>query len=186
MNHQLWTTTLRFIYEKAVSLYRSGERNESAYFSAGEKDFLASIGLKAIHVYDYVEDFVTAGEPDWETYLLIVAVRRDYFFFEQEHATNLQEIRADELPARRATLGGIPWLPRIIKKARCFLEGALCHDIMYCCGGDRHFLRERAIHPADFLRVVRDAKDDDQKILAFVQGTQKRTLEQLTEAPSGG
>jgi hypothetical protein len=169
MKVDVWTTSLRAIHEKAVSLYRGGERNDAAFFSVSENGFLASIGLKPINVYDYAEDLVSSGEPDWETYLLIVAVRRDYFLFEQKRVANIQEIRPDQLPARRATLGGIPWLPRIIAKARCFLQGALCHDIMFYCGGDRHFLGERKIHPADFLRVVWAANNDDRKILAFVE-----------------
>ena len=168
MKSDVWTTGLRAIYDKAVRLYRGGQRDDVTYFSPEETFFLASIGLKPINVYDYVEDFVSSGEPDWDTYLLIVAVRRDYFIFEQKGVASCEEIRANQLPARRAALRGIPWLPRIIKKARCFLEGALCHDIMYCCGGDRHFLRKHELHPADFLRVVWASKGDDQKVLDFI------------------
>jgi uncharacterized protein DUF5069 len=168
MEPNTWTKNLRAVYDKALSLYRDGNRNDATYFTDDEKSFLTSIGLRPIHVYDYAEDFVTCGEPDWETFLLIAAARRDYFLFEQKRLANPVEIRADQLPSRRATLDGIPWLPRIIEKARCFLEGALCHDVMYCCGGDRHFLKEHTLHPADFLRAVWAAKGDDQNILAFV------------------
>jgi len=169
MELNAWTRSLRAIYDKAVSLYRGGNRNDAMYFSHDEKSFLASIGLKPINVYDYVEDFVSSGEPDWDTDLLIAAARRDYFLFEQQCLTNTEEIRAEQLPPKREKLDGIPWLPRIIRKARCFLEGALCHDIMYCCGGDRHFLKEHRLHPADFLRAVWTAKGDDHKILAFMK-----------------
>lgn len=169
MKFDFWTTSLRTIYDKALNLYRDGQRGDATYFSPEETRFLTAIGLRPINVYDYVEDFVSAGEPDWETYLLIVAVRRHYFIFEQKSAGSLNEIRPDELPPKRATLAGIAWLPRIIKKATCFLEGALCHDIMYGCGGDRHFLREHRLHPADFLQAVWLAKGDDQKILRFIR-----------------
>jgi hypothetical protein len=174
MKSELWTTRLRTIYDKAVSLYRHGGRNDETYFSPEENRFLTSVGLKPINVYDYAEDFVSSGEPDWETYLLIVAVRRDYFIFEQKCAANAGEIRADQLPSKRAKLDGIPWLPRIIRKAYCFLEGSLCHDIMYGCGGDRHFLRENRLHPADFLRAVWMAKCDDQKILSFIRESERQ------------
>jgi hypothetical protein len=174
MEVNAWTRNLRAVYDKATSLYRDGKRDDATYFSDDEKDFLASIGLRPINVYDYAEDFVTSGEPDWETFLLIAAARRDHFLFEQKGLANPEEIRPDQLPPKRATLDGIPWLPRIIQKARCFLEGALCHDIMYCCGGDRHFLREHGLHPADFLRAVATAKDDDQKILSFVNESTKK------------
>jgi hypothetical protein len=169
MKSDLWTTSLRTVYDKAITLYRDGQRGDTTYFSPEETEFLASIGLRPINVYDYVEDFISAGEPDWETYLLIVAVRRHYFIFEQTCLGSREEIRPDELPAKRVTLAGIPWLPRIIKKATCFLEGALCHDIMYGCGGDRHFLREHRLHPADFLQAVWLANGDDQKILSFMR-----------------
>jgi Domain of unknown function (DUF5069) len=174
MEVNAWTRNLRAVYDKATSLYRDGKRDDATYFSDDEKDFLASIGLRPINVYDYAEDFVTSGEPDWETFLLIAAARRDHFLFEQKGLANPEEIRPDQLPPKRATLDGMPWLPRIIQKARCFLEGALCHDIMYCCGGDRHFLREHGLHPADFLRAVATAKDDDQKILSFVNESTKK------------
>jgi Domain of unknown function (DUF5069) len=174
MELNAWSRNLRAVYDKATSLYRDGKRDDATYFSDDEKDFLASIGLRPINVYDYAEDFVTSGEPDWETFLLIAAARRDHFLFEQKGLANPEEIRPDQLPPKRATLDGIPWLPRIIQKARCFLEGALCHDIMYCCGGDRHFLREHGLHPADFLRAVATAKDDDQKILSFVNESTKK------------
>ncbi len=176
MKSDVWTTRLHAIYDKAVSLYRRGQLDDATYFSVEETRFLASIGLKPINVYDYVEDFVSSGEPDWETYLLIIAVRRHYFLFEQKGVVSTEEIRPDQLPSRRATLDGIPWLPRIIKKARCFLEGDLCHDIMYCCGGDRHFLREHALHPADFLKAVWAAQGDDQKILDFMRESEKARL----------
>ncbi len=177
MKSDVWTTRLRAIYDKAVDLYRRGQRDDNTYFSAEENAFLASIGLRPINVYDYVEDFVSFGEPDWETYLLIVAVRRDFFIFEQKRVASTREILPDELPPKRAALEGIPWLPRIIKKARCFLEGALCHDIMYGCGGDRHFLREHLLHPADFLRAVWLARGDDMKILTFIRDSEKARLD---------
>ena len=172
MELNAWTKRLRAVYDKAVSLYRAGNRDDATYFTEDEKSFLSSMGLRPINVYDYAEDFVTSGEPDWETYLLIAAARRDYHLFEQQGVSSKAEIRPDELPPKRAALDRIPWLPRIIKKASCFLEGALCHDIMYCCGGDRHFLREHGLHPADFLRAVWAAKGDNQKILAFVKGSE--------------
>jgi hypothetical protein len=169
MELNAWTSALRAIYDKAVALYLGGNRKLDAYFTADETAVLASIGLKPINVYDYAEDFAGYGEPDWETALLIASARRDFFLFEQHGAPSPAETPEDALPPKPAELDGIPWLPRLIAKARCFLHGSLCHDIMYCCGGDRRFFKEYGIHPADFLRAVWGAHDDDAKIVKFVR-----------------
>lgn len=166
---EVWTRRLREIYDKALARYQGGDRDLAGYFTDDEKAFLASIGIRPINVYDYVEDFVDAGEPDWDTALLIMAARRDYFLYEQNGVPNNCETSADQLPPKNAEMDGIPWLPRIIAKARCFLQGGLCHDIMYCCGGDRKFLGKFGLHPADFLRAVWAAHEDDAKILKFVK-----------------
>lgn len=165
-----WTKRLREIYDGTLEKYRGGTQSlDDAYFDAEEVRFLSSIGLRPINVFDFVEDFADSGEPDWDTFLLIVAARRDYFLYEQGGTQSVKEIDAKDLPPKRAELGGVRWLPRIIRKAECFLEGGLCHDIMYCCGGDRHFLTEHEVHPADFLREVWAAKGDGKKVLAFVR-----------------
>jgi hypothetical protein len=169
MELNAWTRALRAIYDHAIAKYRAGDRDLAAYFTDDERRFLASIGIRPIHIYDCAEDFVGHGEPDWDTALLIMAARRDFFLYEQHGEANTAEISADELPPRTAEMDGIRWLPRIIVKARCFLEGGLCHDIMYGCGGDRKFLKTHAIHPADFLRAVWAACGDDAKILEFVK-----------------
>ena len=172
MELNAWTKRLRAIHERAVSNYRDGDRRLDKWFSDAERQFLASIGLEPIHVYDAAEDYVGSGEPDWDTFLLIAAARRDYFL--QVQREKPMENCAAPLPERGAQLGGIPWLPRIIRKARCFLEGSLREDIMYCCGGDRHFLRSHGIHPADFLRAVWASQGDDRRVLEFVKAEKAR------------
>lgn len=157
------------IYDAAVARYAAGDQNLETWFSDDEKAFLASTGIRPINVFDYAEDFNAAGEPDWDTVLLIMAARRDYFLYEQEGKPNDCETSASELPPKDAELGGIPWLPRIIAKASCFLHGGLCREIMYCCGGDRRFLKKHGIHPADFLRAIWATGGDEQKVLEFVK-----------------
>src|SRR5476651_403436 len=124
-----WPTQLHSLYDKALSLYRDGNHDLSTYFTKQEQSSLASIGLKPINVYDYAEDQAKSGEPDWETFLLVAAARRDYFLYVQKGHSEPKEINESELPPKPAELGGIPWLPRIIKKAQYFLEGDLCHEI---------------------------------------------------------
>jgi hypothetical protein len=129
-----------------------------------------------MNLYDYAEDFLRSQEPDWETVLLIAAARRDYFSHVQHGMLGTTKIQESDLPTREAEIEGISWLPRIIVKAQAYLEGSLCNEIMYCCGGDRKFLAERGIHPADFLRVVWSARDDKSRILAFVHQCSRRVL----------
>lgn len=169
----LWTQQLRPIYDKAVELYRGGNRELESYFTEEEKAFLASIGVRPINLYDYAEDMVGYGEPDWNTVLLIVAARRDYFLYHQHGVTANSVTEAAELPPKTEELDGIPWLPRIIAKANCFLKGGLCHEIMYGCGGDRRFLKEHDLHPADFLRAIWASGGDKDKVLAFVKRSGK-------------
>ena len=79
------------------------------------------------------------------------------------------QVSVSELPARSDSLGGITWLPRILRKARGKLLGELPNEIMYCCGGDRHFLETHDIHPSEFLRVVWANWDNDHGVLEFVK-----------------
>jgi hypothetical protein len=167
MSSYLWTESLRELYDKAVTLYRGGNRDLDTYFSGEENAFLESIGLRPINLYDYAEDMANYGEPGWDIVLLMAAARRDHFLYHQHGVANTSVTEADSLPPKTDELEGIPWLPRIIKKAQCFLEGGLCHEIMYCCGGDRRFLKQHDIHPADFLRIVWASGGDQAKVLAY-------------------
>lgn len=169
MNSYFWTLKLRELYDKSVALYQEGNREHGSYFTPEEQSWLDSVGLRPINLYDWAEDMVSAGEPDWNTALLIAAVRRDYFLVHQKGVTATTVTEASQLPAKTEELEGIPWLPRIIAKATCFLKGGLCHEIMYGCGGDRRFLKEHDIHPADFLRAVWASNGDQTKVLAFVR-----------------
>ncbi|NBZ95146.1 MAG: hypothetical protein EBR40_01730, partial [Proteobacteria bacterium] len=118
-----WTARLRAIYDKTIDLYRGGNRDLSSYFTQEETTWLASIGLRPINLYDWAEDVTGTGEPDWNTALQIAAARRDYFLVHQKGATATTVTEASELPAKTEELDGIPWLPRIIAKATCFLKG---------------------------------------------------------------
>ena len=164
-----WTERLSTLHTKAVDLYRGGIRDLPSYFTAEETEWLASVGLRPINLYDWAEDLTGSGEPDWNTALLIAAARRDYFLVHQKGVTATTITESRELPPKDAELDGIPWLPRIIAKASCFLKGGLCHDIMYGCGGDRRFLKTHDIHPADFLRAVWASEGDHAHVLAYVR-----------------
>lgn len=169
MSQLNWKSTLKEIYGRAVDAYRSGERDLEKIFSGEDACWLAGIGLKPIHVFDHADDSVRYGEPDWETFLLVAAARRDYFLYILNRAPGVGEVTAASLPPKAEELDGVPWLPRIVVKAKAFLEGTLCHEIMYGCGGDRDFLRKFDIHAADFLRLVWACEGDAKKVLIRLQ-----------------
>jgi hypothetical protein len=162
-----WVRAFKALYERAVAEYGRGSRERDAWFSDDERRFLAGIGCGAQELYDFAED--SAG-IEWETALLITAVRRDYFHEVQRGVVSARRISAGDLPAKDAELGGIPWLPRIIEKAKARLRGEMPDDLMYCCGGDRNFFREHGIHPADFLRLVWLSDGDARTVLEYVRG----------------
>jgi hypothetical protein len=152
-----------------MDAYRAGKQTADAMFDATQRGFLKEIGATAAEIFDFVEDTYLGGEPGVETSLLITSVRRDYFLTIQEGRSSSRVIDMDALPAKDEQFGGIEWLPRIIEKARAKLRGEMPAELMYCCGGDRAFLREHGIHPADFLREVWAADNDRERILEYVK-----------------
>ena len=169
MQNYNWTVTFSEIYDRAVTAYRAGRQSPQTIFPAADVKLLAGLGCSAQELFDFVEDFVRGGEPDFGTTLLITSVRRDYFLNEQGGKPSGKLVDMDTLPPKQAVAGGLPWLPRIIVKARAKLRGEMPPDLMFSCGGDREFLENVDIHAADFLRFVWAAGGDDQKIIDWVQ-----------------
>ena len=171
-----WRATFRKIYEETLTLYQVGHREPNDLMRVSSREFLASIGMKAHEFFDFVEDWQQDGEPDFETILRIAAIRRNYFLEVQGGKNSPQEIPLSAFPSGNLTLGGLPWLPRIIVKARAKLQGKMPQEIMYGCGADRPFLRSVGIHPAEFLQMVWDAGNDDQTIVEHVLQRHQNTL----------
>ena len=168
MDHYTYQKTLKTIWEGAVAKYEAGNREPDSYFDEGTQAELASVGLNTMDVYDYAEDFVTRDEPDFETFLLVSAARRDYFLTVQEGKPSSQVIASEALPSKDAEIKGIVWLPRIMPKAYAKLKGELPVETMYGCGGDRNFFKSNNIHPADFLRAAWAYEDDEPKLIDWV------------------
>lgn len=181
MEHYTYHQRLKQIWEHAVAQYRDGNREPDTYFDRATRDELASVGLGVMDVYDYAEDFVSGGEPDFETFLMICEVRRDYFLNVQEGRASGDTLDPAALPPKDAETRGIEWLPRIIPKALAKLRGELPADTMYGCGGDRKFFRKNNIHPAEFLRVVWAYAEDEAKLVDWVEA---RRGPALVESPS--
>jgi hypothetical protein len=169
MDHYSYQTTLKTIWQDAVAKYEGGNREPETYFDEATLAELASIGLNTMDVYDFAEDFVTRDEPDFETFLMISEARRDYFLTVQEGKPSGKTLDPATLPEKTDEVNGIAWLPRIMPKAIAKLRGELPSDTMYCCGGDRRFLKEHKIHPAEFLRAAWAYEDDTDKLVAWVE-----------------
>ncbi|MGA1205852.1 MAG: DUF5069 domain-containing protein [Opitutales bacterium] len=175
MSQYLYHQQLKQIWEKAVSLYQSGQRGSETFFDSPESAFLTSIGHSAQEVYDFAEDFINHGEPDFETFLLVADIRRQYFQHEMCGQAGSKVVDAGDLPPKTDSVRGIEWLPRLIEKARAKLRGEMSSDLMYGCGGDRKFFTAHGLHPAEFLGYVRDHLEDDDAIIDFVEARSKAT-----------
>jgi len=166
MNDYEWPDRFRAVFAEGVKRYRAGRRSVAGFFDPEHLEFLAGIGCGAQELFDYVEDYSHGGDPTFESVLLVTAVRREYFLKVQGGQPSGVTRSVAEFPAKTEPLEGIPWLPRIIMKARAKLRGELPPELMFGCGGDRPFLRKHGIHLADFLRMVDAAGDDDRRIAA--------------------
>ena len=159
-----WNEQFIELFDRCVERYRSGNAEFENYYNEDDLQFLRQIGYKPRELFDFVEDHVDEQDPSPSTALLIAAVRRDYLQVAQGGVLSEKEITREDLPSFGDTLGNFAYLPRILTKARAKLRGELDPDLMFCCGGHRKFLREHGIHPADFLRHVWSAGEDDGKI----------------------
>jgi hypothetical protein len=174
MQHYDYTVRLHELWNAAKLRYESGDRSVDDYFTRPELNDLASIGLNAMDVYDYVEDFCTRGEPDFGTFLTLHSVRRDYFINIQKTVLSDHLLNPDDLPSKEDSLEGIVWLPRIIPKAIAKLKGELPADIMYGCGGDRRFFKANNVHPADFLKAVWFYGSDQTSLILWLKARREK------------
>lgn len=167
----LWNDRFSALFDRCVAKHRAEDFDFNRDYSAEDLELLESIGYKPREFFDFVEDLVDEGEPSRGTALLVAAVRRDYFSTIQKGQQGSRLITRDDLPGFGEEFDGLAYLPRVLVKARGKLRGELDPDVMYCCGGDRNFLTKNGnIHPADFLRHVWAAGDDDQKVADWIKG----------------
>lgn len=168
MDNYTYQKSLKTIWEGAIAQYEAGNREPDSYFTEATLEELGSMGLNTMDVYDYAEDYVASGEPDFETFLLVCAARRDYFITVQEGRPTGEVLESASLPAKDAEVNGIVWLPRIMPKAWAKLRGELPPETMYGCGGDRRFFKANNIHPADFLRAAWAYEGNAPKLIDWV------------------
>ncbi len=159
---------LTVLWDKTLVAYKKGRRSPEEFFDEEELLFLNLIGISSYDIYDHVEDFVQYGEPNFLSFLLVTAVRRDYFVYAQNQAKKLDLITDIMLPSETAAYENIAWLPRITAKAYAKVKGELHPTVMYGCFRDRQFLKPYAIHPSDFLRAVWRCQGDLPKVHAWL------------------
>ena len=166
-----WNDIFLQLFDRCVSHYRAGNPDFLSYYGENDLSFLRAIGCREREFFDFVEDFCDDNTPSPGTALLVASVRRDYFLNEQRGVSwNGPQLTRDDVPSFGDAFEGIAYLPRIIAKARAKLRGALDPDLMFGCGGDRNFLRKHGnLHPADFLRIVWAAGEDDSNIATWVR-----------------
>jgi len=168
MKHYDFADKFHILYDKAVKTYAAGPRDQAAYYTAGEKAFLAANGISVQAMFDYAEDHNNGGEPGYDRALAIETVRRDYFLNVQQGKPSTVVLDVAKMPAKTDAVKGIQWLPRIIPKAKAKLRGELPASLMYSCGGDRNFFRAHDIHPAEFLSLVWRNLDNDAATIDWV------------------
>lgn len=164
-----WENQFKAVYDRGVERYQSGHRDVDSFFWEEDVAFIASIGCKPQELFDYIEDRCNYGEPDYGTALKVAAIRERYLREVQHGVISKDEIPAGQLPPKPAAMDGIPWLPRIIAKARAKLRGQLDRDTMYGCGGDRPFVASHGLTLPEFLEIVWESEDDDQSILKAIR-----------------
>ncbi len=171
-------TKLLALWQRAITEYEQGNQDARTYFNPDDLDLLASLGMSAREVFDYAEDYVTYGEPDFAMFAKIHEVCRGYFDQVQKGRPSSVVAGLQEFPPPHAVVAGLPWLPRIIEKARAKLRGELPPYLMYACPGDRRFLRNHNIHPAEFLRKVWELENDREKLVKWVADRRNAALGQ--------
>ncbi len=168
-----WERQFIELFNQSAEKYRQGHEKVDGFVDAKGLEFLKSIGHTEQEFFDFVEDYVKSGNPTPEVSLKIAAVRRDYFLQEQKGKTSSHLISVDKLPSKDAAVEGIGWLPRIIPKAEAKLRGEMPPELMFGCGGDRHFFHTHQIDASEFLKKVWNAKGNQSEIVSWVKANSK-------------
>ena len=169
MTNNDWASQFRQVFDRGIAAWQAGRKSPSTMFTREDVAFLATIGCTAQELFDFVDDNQRYGEPDFESTLGVTSLRRDYFLQVLHGQSTGKIFPMAELPSKPAAVDGIPWLPRIIAKARIKLRGEMPDELMYGCGGDRDFLSRTSLTLPQFLKLVWDSGADDRKIIDAVK-----------------
>ena len=164
-----WKSEFSTVWGHGVAAWNAGRKSAATMFDPKDVAILASIGCTAQELFDFVDDFLSYYDFDFETVLAVTAIRWEYFLNVMHGKSTGRVVQMDELPAKSAKVDGIAWLPRLIAKARIKLRGEMHPDLMYGCAGDRPFVREHGMTLPQFLQIVRNNGDDDRAIIDAVK-----------------
>jgi hypothetical protein len=177
MENNQWKATFGEVFNRAVAAWKSGRRSAQAMFVEEEKNFLATIGCSTQELFDFVEDHLQYGDPDYSCIEKVTELRQGYFQTVMKGNFSGHVASMKSLPPKTAAIEGIEWLPRIIEKARLKLRGEMPPELMYGCAGDRMFVQSVHMTLPQFLKLVWDAGNDTQHIVDSV----KKALTVITE-----
>lgn len=186
MRDMEWNDVFMTLIREATARYHERPQTPAVnFFLSAEVEFLSSIGYTPDEMHAYIQDYATKGDPSPSTILLIAATRRAFFLISQRGISgNAKPVRAIDLPPADDDYQGIPYLPRIIRKADAMLHGTLDRGLMFYDEQDRIFLREHGnIHPADFLQLAARVNCDRQKMVKAVLQAMKISVADDTAAP---
>ena len=164
-----WESEFRAVHARAIQAWNAGRRSPRSMFSPEDTAFLQSIGCTCQELFDFVDDLQDWGEPGLETVVEIQRIRLAYFTEVQHGQLSHHVASMDDLPPKSEAVDGIPWLPRLIAKARLKLRGEMPPDLMYGCGGDRPFVARMRTTLPDLLRLVWESGSDDRRIIDTVR-----------------
>lgn len=167
---QINTDPLVAIHQEASRLYDSGERSPDRILSPESAVWISRHGLSLQFVFDCVDDLARYGEPSVEDFIALALQRAAFHAALPPGAAVPAILTEPELPPKAEVFDGIPWLPRIVRKAQAFLEGNLCDEIMYGCAGDRAFLKKHGLTLPGFLVLSRQESFDLASIRRSLRG----------------
>ena len=163
------TETLSRIHAEARTAYDRGRRAPGSLIDADDLEILRGFGISAQFLFDCVDDLARYGAPDIPAFLELCSIRAAYFRDVLHFAPPERTVNECELPPKTEAFDGIAWLPRMIRKAQCFLNGCLCPEIMYGCAGDRDFVAKFGKTLPGFLVAVRDSNGDSARVAEFLR-----------------
>ncbi len=164
-----WEADFQPLWDRGVGAWKAGRRSPRTMFPAEDAAFLAEVGCTTQEMFDFVDDCLRYGDFDFGMVLEVTKIRYRYFVEVMRGKATGRIVPMSELPPKAAAVDGIPWLPRLIAKARVKLRGEMDPDLMYGCAGDRPFLREHHMTLPGFLQLVWDKGDDDRAIVDAVK-----------------